>query len=434
MNWGPRKQRWLGFQPTSSHHSGMFHSEVSMRFQGPIYIALLCLVGTILGAQQVVPEPAVISQKLEDEVIAANRKGAKPRPVSLGAGLSREDHQRAKVFKDSKNSVVYINASSQHLWGDRRTGDIFALPAGTGTGFVWDEMGHVVTNHHVILMEAPSTGEPVTYAENIEVTLANGKAYKARIIGLCPEYDIAVLHVFAPLASLPPLPIGASKRLSVGQSVLAIGNPFGLDHTLTSGIVSALDRMMLTVFQTPILGAIQTDAAINPGNSGGPLLDMAGLLIGMNTAIQTTSGSSAGIGFAIPVEKLNRVVPILIAKGRLSRPVLGFTSVQSVLAARLFGVTKGVVVDVVEPNGPASRSGLLGLTYRDSQLPPILGDVIVGFQGKTFESDVQLFELLDDLPSKAPLVFDVLREGKRIQVTINPWVSPEEEPIRKTIA
>jgi S1-C subfamily serine protease len=257
------------------------------------------------------------------------------------------------------------------------------------------------------------------------VTLADGKTYKAMVIGRSLTLDIAVLHVFAPLGRMKPLPIGRSRDLQVGQMVMALGNPFGLDHTLTSGIISALRRDITTGFNTHILDAIQTDAAINPGNSGGPLLDRAGRLVGMATSIQTTTGASHGIGFAIPVDTLNQVVPVLISKGQLQRPELGFTSINAAATASL-GAKQGIAVDSVSPGSLADAAGLRGLRIREGAKEPveledvILGDVIVAFKGRRVENETQLMDMLELEPPDSPLEFTILRDGKEIRVVMRP--------------
>jgi S1-C subfamily serine protease len=277
-------------------------------------------------------------------------------------------------------------------------------------------------------------GAPIGEAQDLQVTLADGTTYKAQVIGRSLERDIAVLQVFAPLERLKPLKLGRSSDLLPGQSVIAIGNPFGLDHTLSSGVISAVGREVNTPGGRRINQAIQTDAAINPGNSGGPLLDSAGRLIGMNTAIlnptQSSVGFSLGIGFAIPVDTLNRVVPLLIQKGQLVRPKLGFDSLPPEYAAML-GVRKGVMVAAVEPGSLAEAAGLRGLRFRpggegrrtveDVAAP---GDVIVGFQGKPIERDIQLFDLMELEPPDATLRFEIQREGRRLTLVMTPGTTP----------
>jgi S1-C subfamily serine protease len=361
----------------------------------------------------------------EREAIETNRKLAGPRPTTRRPSLSPIEAERVAVFKRARHSVVFISSITKKWFlEDNRTGNRYQVPPASGSGFVWDNLGHVVTNHHVITVDDPAGG-PRGEAEELQVTLADGKTYKALVIGRSLTLDIAVLHVFAPLEQMQPLPLGTSRDLQVGQMVSAIGNPFGLDHTLTSGIISALGRDILTGFGTHIVDAVQTDAAINPGNSGGPLLDRAGRLIGMNTAIRTTTGISAGVGFAIPVDTLNRVVPVLIAKGQLHRPELGIVTFPPTATASL-GVKHGIAVDSVTPGSLAALAGFRGLRIRPGAKEPveladvILGDVIVGLNGHPVESDTQLMDLLELEPPETLLAFDVQRDGKLIRIVLRP--------------
>ncbi len=361
----------------------------------------------------------------EDATIERFRAKSRPRTITPRGPLSIDEKNTVQRFKDAKASVVYISAIVEAR--NLTTQDVSRIPSGTGTGFVWDDYGHVVTNHHLITLE--EGGRPLLEVREAEVTLADGKTYKGRVIGFSFAYDLAVLQVFAPLAAMKPIPIGSSKNLQVGQDVLAIGNPFGLDHTLTKGVVSALGREIATDYNTRILNAIQTDAAVNPGNSGGPLLDSAGRLIGINTAIQSTSGSNAGIGFAIPVDTLNRVVPLLIARGQLEPPRMGFAPLDALRSQQLFGITKGIVVAQVDPDTPAGRAGLRGLTVDDRGLITGLGDVILGYQGRAIENSGQLMAMLEIEPLADEVVFDVLREGKALQITLR-MKEPKAPPTR----
>ena len=199
--------------------------------------------------------------------------------------------------------------------------DVTEIPQGTGSGFVWDQDGHIVTNFHV-----------VQEGDRANVTLNDGSTYPATIVGTTPDKDIAVLKIDAPPQKLLPLPIGQSSNLKVGQKVLAIGNPFGLDQTLTTGVISGLGREIKSVSGRPIHDVIQTDASINPGNSGGPLLDSSGRLIGINTAIYSPSGANAGIGFAVPVDTVNQIVPQLMKFGKITRPGLGISILADQIA------------------------------------------------------------------------------------------------------
>jgi S1-C subfamily serine protease len=369
----------------------------------------------------------------EKEAILVNRKLATPRIPTRPPALTPIETARARVFKGARHSVVFVSSITRKWYlEDNRTGDRYQVPPASGTGFVWDNLGHVVTNHHVITVDDPNGG-PRGEAEELQVTLADGKTYKAVVIGRSLTLDIAVLHVFAPLEQMRPLPLGSSRNVQVGQDVLAIGNPFGLDHTLTSGIVSALGRDILTGFNTHIVDAIQTDAAINPGNSGGPLLDHAGRLIGMNTAIRTSTGLSAGVGFAIPVDTLNRVVPVLIAKGQLHRPELGIVTFPPTANAAL-GIKHGIAVDSVTPDSLAAKAGIRGVRVRPDAKEPIerkdveVGDVITGLNGHPVESDTQLMDLLELEPPETPLNFDLLRDGKQIRIVLRPGEAAPAKP------
>ena len=388
----------------------------------------LAWLGTVLAVVPAAAQYERPKQELtapEREAIEINRKLAGPRTATPRPPLSPTESSRVAVFKRARHSVVFISSITKKWFlEDNRTGNRYQVPPASGSGFVWDSLGHVVTNHHVITVDDPAGG-PRGEAEDLQVTLADGKTYKALVIGRSLTLDIAVLHVFAPLEQMQPLPLGSSGDLQVGQMALAIGNPFGLDHTLTAGVISALKRDILTGFGTHILDAVQTDAAINPGNSGGPLLDRAGRLIGMNTAIRTTTGISAGVGFAIPVDTLNRVVPVLIAKGQLHRPELGIVTFPPAATASL-GARHGIALDSVTPGSLADRAGFRGLQVRPGAKEPveltdvILGDVIVGLNGHPVESDTQLMDLLELVPPETQLNFDVLREGKPIKLVINP--------------
>ena len=256
-----------------------------------------------------------------------------PRPIAPRGPLLAGERATIDIFEHASPSVVYIT-TLQHV-RDFFSRNVMRVPQGTGSGFIWDKEGHVVTNYHVI-----------EGAQEAEITLADQRTFSATLVGASPEHDLAVLHIDVDFDGPPPLPVGSSADLRVGQSVLAIGNPFGLDHTLTTGVISALNRMIDDdASGGTIDDLIQTDAAINPGNSGGPLIDSAGRLIGINTMIYSPSGAYAGIGFAVPVDTINRVVPRLIAFGRYVRPTLGISANDDVSSQLLAGSDiKGVVV------------------------------------------------------------------------------------------
>ena len=327
---------------------------------------------------------------------------AAPRPVSPRGPLLPEEQTFIERFKEARPSVVYITSIAYRQ--DWLSFDVQAVPTGTGSGFIWDEQGHVVTNYHVI-----------EQAQGLEVTLADHTTCKAEVVGLAPEKDLAVLRLQTRPAKLRPIPIGTSADLQVGQRVLAIGNPFGLDQTLTTGVVSALGREIQSATRRRISGVIQTDAAINPGNSGGPLLDSAGRLIGVNTAIQSTSGSSAGIGFAVPVDTVNRVVPQLIARGRAARPDPGFDPLPEAYRSA-FRVPEGVIVLQVRRGGAAAKAGLRGITRVGPRYR--LGDVILGVNGKPAPDHDRLLDLLEAEPMGSTVQLDVLREGSRLHLPL----------------
>jgi S1-C subfamily serine protease len=267
--------------------------------------------------------------------------------VTARGDLASDERSTIDLFEQAAPSVVFITTTEMRRgffsFSDRE------VQRGTGSGFLWDRAGNVVTNYHVI-----------ADARRAQVTLSDGSTWNASLVGAHPDRDLAVLHIDAPGTRLQPIPIGVSHDLRVGQKVFAIGNPFGLDLTLTTGIISALGREIKAVSGRTIPGVIQTDAAINPGNSGGPLLDSAGRLIGVNTAIASPTGSYAGIGFAVPVDIVNRIVPQLIAGGKVERPGLGIRIAPDHVS-RQFGGGMGVLIVEVYENSAAHRAGLRSL-------------------------------------------------------------------------
>jgi S1-C subfamily serine protease len=288
---------------------------------------------------------------------------------------------------------------------DRFSLDLNEIPRGTGSGFVWDEEGHVVTNFHV-----------VQGGQSFRVTLADHSTHAARLVNVAPDFDLSVLKIDVPAKQLPAIPIGASKDLQVGQKTFAIGNPFGLDHTLTTGIISALGREIKSLTDRPIDGVIQTDAAINPGNSGGPLLDSAGRLIGVNTAIVGPAGANVGIGFAIPVDTVNEVVPALIRNQRVSRPALGVALANEQLARKL-GVRSGLLVLDVTPGGPAEQAGLRP-TRRNEDGDIRLGDVIQAVDGQTITTRDELIHALMKKKVGDTVKLTVSRQGEKVDVDV----------------
>jgi S1-C subfamily serine protease len=331
-----------------------------------------------------------------------NDPKAATRTVTPRGELMAEEKSTIALFKQASPAVVNIT-----VLGVER--DLFSLnqyqiPQGTGSGFVWDTTGNIITNFHVI-----------QNADAAQVTLADQSNWQARVVGAAPDKDLAVLKIDAPVSKLHPIPIGTSKDLQVGQNVFAIGNPFGLDQTLTTGVISALNREIESVTRRPIQGVIQSDAAINPGNSGGPLLDSAGRLIGVNTAIYSPSGTSAGIGFAIPVDTVNRIVPELIRSGKLTRPGLGIQIADEQIAQRL-NVTGVLVVDVVRGSA-AARAGIQP-TRRDASGRVRLGDVITAIDGKKVESPNDLYLALDKYKVGDAVSVTSSRDGRTVQTKL----------------
>ncbi|GAB2522023.1 S1C family serine protease [Microbulbifer agarilyticus] len=307
-----------------------------------------------------------------------------------------------QVFNFASPSVVYV--TNEALVRDRWSLRLHTVPKGAGSGFIWDEHGHVVTNFHVI-----------EKARKITITLQDRSEWPAQLVGSAPEKDLAVLKINAPRERLKPLVPGESSSLSVGRKVLAIGNPFGLDTTLTTGVVSALGREIDAAGNRTIRNVIQTDAAINPGNSGGPLLDSSGRLIGVNTAIYSPSGASVGIGFAIPVDTVKKIVPELIAHGRLVRPILGIESAPDQWANRYD--FEGVAVLRTAPGLPAEKAGLRGV-YRGSRGGWQLGDVIVGIDGRPISNYDDLMNVLEDRRPGDRVQVEYLREGEAHQTSL----------------
>jgi len=341
----------------------------------------------------------------------AQNRDAVPRAVTPRGELGADEKATIDLFERSRESVVYITTRSQvrDIW----TRNVYSVPRGTGSGFVWDDAGHVITNFHVI-----------EDASEALVKLADGREFKASLVGVSKSHDLAVLRIKVPNRRPAPVPIGTSHDLKVGQKVYAIGNPFGLDWTLTTGIVSALDRSLGGEDGNSIDHLVQTDAAINPGNSGGPLLDSAGRLIGVNTAIYSPSGSSAGIGFAVPVDTVNRVVPQLIKSGKYTRPALG-VEIDEDLNRRLSKLldVSGVVVLRVAPGSSAASAGLKGITIsRDGEVVP--GDIITAIEGKPVDSVGKLLSRLDDYRVGDIVRLTVLRKGKpaELKITLQPGV------------
>ena len=322
-----------------------------------------------------------------------------PRPVDARGDLAEYERATIGIFDRVSPSVVQVAGT---VGGDlSEAGEEGGGGVQSGTGFIWDRAGHIVTNNHV-----------VQGTSSLVVRLASGQVGKADIVGTTPDYDLAVIHITNGGQIPAPIIVGSSADLKVGQSAFAIGNPFGLDQSLTTGIISALKRRLPTSGGREISNVIQTDAAINPGNSGGPLLDSAGRLIGVNTAIYSPSGSNAGIGFAIPVDVVNRVVPQLIRDGRVPTPGIGIVAGNEALAARL-GVD-GVVIVRTVPGSAAERAGLRGVNTENGQI----GDIIVAANGKPVHRLADLTDELEQISVGKAVDLTVERGGNKSTVSV----------------
>ena len=337
----------------------------------------------------------------------AHSEVVEPRPIAPRGPLAADEQRTIEIFQRASPSVVYITTLQRVR--DFFSRNVMRVPQGTGSGFVWDEQGHVVTNFHVI-----------QGAQEAVVTLADQRTFPATLVGASPDHDLAVLHIEMPADGPRPLPIGTSSDLIVGQNVYAIGNPFGLDHTLTTGVISALNRSIDDDNGGTIENLIQTDAAINPGNSGGPLIDSSGRLIGINAMIYSPSGAYAGVGFAVPVDIVNRVVPKLVAYGRYVRPKIGI-SANDEISRRLLGAdATGVVVLQVASGSPAARAGLHPATQSNGGRRVTIGDVIVGIDAKPIKNFGELLSVLDEHEFGDKVTLRVRRgqEQRDVEITL----------------
>lgn len=340
---------------------------------------------------------------------------AKPRPVSPRGELWSDEAATIALFRKARKSVVHITSTDY-----RRSVNLNLFKIeGAGTGIVWDEEGHIVTNFHVI-----------READEVIVQLGDGTTYPARYVGGTEARDIAVVKIEAPPGELVPISVGTSSDLAVGQTVLAIGNPFGLDQTLTTGVISGLGREIPlgeVGSGDTIRNVIQTDAAINPGNSGGPLLDSAGRLIGMNTAIYSPSGAFAGVGFAIAVDDINRIVPELIRTGFVERVGLGIMITQDETLQQLVEVEAlpqvGVLVWDVVPGSGADKAGIQPTVRTAKGMD--WGDLIIAIDGQTIEESAELFEFLESKSAGDVVRLTVLRDRERKEVPVTLSVLPD---------
>jgi len=317
--------------------------------------------------------------------------------ISLAALSDKNEALTIRLFEEAAPSVTFITTTA--LKRDFWSRDVFEIPGGTGSGFIWDKKGHIVTNYHVI-----------EGANKAMVTLSDNSSYEATVVGVAMEKDLAVLKINAPESALKPIPVGNSANLKVGQTVLAIGNPFGLDQTLTTGVISALGREIQSRSQIPIRDVIQTDAAINPGNSGGPLLNSLGQLIGVNTAIYSPSGAYAGIGFSIPVDVVNWVVPDVIRYGKLKRPRIGIEMINNQYTQGM-GL-EGVLIMNVVPGSPAEKAGLMA-TQRNKR-----GDLIIGLGNIKIKENLDLMLGLEKYKPGDKVKLTIDRNGKKMEVSL----------------
>ena len=327
--------------------------------------------------------------------------------------------ERIRVFKEVSPGVV--NVDTLRIMRSGFPGQT-ERQQGTGSGFVWDEQGRIVTNFHVVqdtLQVSAAGAVSIRPSATIRITMADRSAWNARLVGVAPDNDLAVLQIDASADKLKPLPVGSSSDLEVGQTVYAIGNPFGQSLTFTHGIVSALDREIQSVTDRPIRGVIQTDAALNPGNSGGPLLDREGRLIGVNTAIATPSGGNVGIGYAIPVDTVNQVVTQLIRTGRPARPSLGIVLLRE-RDTRALGYDKGVMIAEVRSNSAAAKAGLRGFRIDPETGDRVFGDVIIAVDGEPINGISDYDRVMAGLKVQQTITMTILRgkQQRDVKVTL----------------
>ena len=324
---------------------------------------------------------------------------------SCSNNLTKEEKRNIEIFKKNRDSVVFISTHQRVV--DYYSLTRYTVPKGSGSGFVWDKKGHIVTNFHVI-----------NGASFAKVKLHNGKSYKAYLVGAYPRRDIAVLKIDAPSSELKPVTLGSSSNLQVGQNVYVIGNPFGLDWTMTKGIVSALNRKVPSNDGILLSGAIQTDAAINPGNSGGVMLDSSGKVIGVNSTIFSPSGGSVGIGFAIPIDLVKRVVEKLIKYGKYIKPSIGIETDDRInqYLQDTIGI-KGVAILGIIRGSDAANKGLIPASfYSDGTID--FGDIIIGVNGKRVENVLDLDDILESQKIGKTVLLDIIRGNKKIKVPI----------------
>ncbi len=363
-------------------------------------LLLVFVTGLLIGTRYFQPkQDELADEEVKAEMAAEDASDYQAPSVTQFSELNSYELGNIRLFENAAPSVVYITTST--VKQDRWNMNVQEIPSGTGSGFIWDDSGHIVTNYHV-----------VEGSDKVSVTLSNQTSYPATVIGIAPNKDLAVLKVDATYDNLKPLPLGRSYNLKVGQSVFAIGNPFGLDQTLTTGVISALGREIKSKNGTPISDVIQTDAAINPGNSGGPLLNSSGRLVGVNTAIFSPSGAYAGIGFSIPVDEVNWVVPDLIRYGRVKRPYLGVELVPD-----QYFKESGAMIRNVQTNGPAALAGLQGVR-QDNYGRLLYGDIIVKIAGQPLKTSGDITPILEQFQPGDKISIEFVRNDRKERTEI----------------
>jgi S1-C subfamily serine protease len=373
-----------------------------MKFRNIALGLFLIGLGIFLGNKIFSPkvinlEPANVESQSKTKEESSHR-----RAIDSITYLTNSEQATIDLFEKSAPSVCYITTLNQQR--DYWSRNITEIPAGSGSGFIWDKQGHIITNFHVL-----------QNATKFKVTLSDRTIWDATIVGVEPNKDLAVIKIDAPASKLTPIPVGQSSTLKVGQSVYAIGNPFGLDQSLTTGVISALGREITSIGGRPIRDVIQTDAAINPGNSGGPLLDSSGRLIGVNTMIYSPSGASAGIGFSIPVDEVNWVVSDLIKFGEVKRPKLGIEPLPPKYAQN-WGINGAMIMDLV-PNGGAEKAGLKALEQtRSGEI--IFGDIIIAIDNKPVQSNNDLYLILEKYKPEDKVEVLFIRDERKQKVFI----------------
>jgi len=361
-----------------------------------LWVVLIGLGFTVGSAWKESPSTELISTDQSNE---SDQKDSKKTEIKY---LTSVEEATIKLFEEVSPSVVFINTSKMQR--DYWTRDVFKVKSGSGSGFIWDDEGHIVTNYHVL-----------NGSSNFTVTLADQRVFEAKLVGFETSKDLAVLKIDVEKGDVTPIKIGSYEDLRVGQAVYAIGNPFGLDHTLTTGIISALGREITSIGGRPIKDVIQTDAAINPGNSGGPLLDSSQRLIGVNTMIYSPSGASAGIGFSIPVDVVNWAVPDIIKYGKVIKPVMGVEILRQQVANQW--ELKGVMLTDVLKNSGAYKAGLKGIHWnkQGSKEP---GDVITKINGHSISSNNDLFLILEKYKPGDKVEVEFIRDNETMNTIV----------------